>query len=99
MMEALLVGADSLGNIPEVLRCYGIRVARHVCGRNVAHQRRAALPGRPDVLILLTDFLGHNVMRHYRDRAAAQGIPVLACRRSATAVAQRLRHHGWRPLP
>ncbi|QEL57017.1 DUF2325 domain-containing protein [Chromobacterium paludis] len=98
-MEALLIGADSLGNIPEVLRSYGIRIARHVCGRNVAHQRRLALPGRPDVLILLTDFLGHNVMRRYRDSAVAQGIPVLACRRSATALEQRLRRHGWRPLP
>ncbi|AAQ58135.1 DUF2325 domain-containing protein [Chromobacterium violaceum] len=97
-MEALLVGADSLGNIPEVLSLYDIRIARHICGRNVAHQRKAALPGRPDVLILLTDFLGHNVMRHYRERAAALGIPVLACRRSATAVEQRLRHHGWRRL-
>ncbi|KIA80244.1 MULTISPECIES: DUF2325 domain-containing protein [Chromobacterium] len=97
-MEALLVGADSLGNIPEVLRSYDIRIARHICGRNVAHQRRAPLPGRPDLLILLTDFLGHNVMRNYRDSAAALGIPVLACRRSATAVEQRLRHHGWRRL-
>jgi hypothetical protein len=39
------------------------------------------------MLILLTDYLGHNAMRHYRDTAAAHGIPVLACRRSATAVA------------
>ena len=97
-MEALLVGADSLGNIPEVLQHYNIRIARHLCGRNVAHQRKTALPGKPDVLILLTDFLGHNVMRHYRDSAAALGIPVLACRRSATAVEQRLLHHGWRRL-
>jgi hypothetical protein len=43
------------------------------------------------MLILLTDYLGHNAMRHYRDTAAAHGIPVLACRRSATAVAERLR--------
>jgi hypothetical protein len=48
------------------------------------------------MLILLTDYLGHNAMRHYRDTAAARGIPVLACRRSATA-GRALAHDGWQP--
>ncbi|OWY37196.1 hypothetical protein CEK28_18050 [Xenophilus sp. AP218F] len=94
-MDAVLIGADTLGNIPQVLQHYNIRITRHICGRNAAHQRKVPLPGKPDLLILLTDFLGHNVMRHYRDSAVAQGIPVLACRRSATAVEKRLQHHGW----
>ncbi|OQS36994.1 hypothetical protein B0T40_08675 [Chromobacterium haemolyticum] len=98
-MNALLIGADSLGNIPAVLQSYDIRITRHICGRNVAHQRKAPLPGKPDLLILLTDFLGHNVMRNYRDSAHALGIPVVACRRSATAVERRLQYEGWRKLP
>jgi hypothetical protein len=96
-MDALLIGGDSLGQIPDVLALYDIRIARHITGRNTLHQRKLPLPKNTQMLILLTDFLGHNAMRHYRDTAAAHGIPVLACRRSATAVAERLRHDGWQP--
>ncbi|RQO65551.1 DUF2325 domain-containing protein [Aquitalea sp. FJL05] len=96
-MDALLIGGDSLGQIPDVLALYDIRIARHITGRNTQHQRKVPLPKNTQMLILLTDYLGHNTMRHYRDTAAAHGIPVLACRRSATAVAERLRHDGWQP--
>ena len=95
-MNALLIGADSLGKIPEILASYNIRIAQHISGRNTAHSRKTTLPKNTELLILLTDFLCHNAMRHYRDTAAARGIPVLACRRSATAVQHRLQHDGWK---
>jgi len=34
------------------------------------------------------DFLGHNVMRHFRDLARSQAVPVVACRRSSVCVAE-----------
>ena len=37
---AMLVGADTLGNIPAVLSGYGIEIHRHLTGRNSAHQRK-----------------------------------------------------------
>jgi hypothetical protein len=86
-MNAVVVGADRLGNIPETLAALGVRIALHIDGRHAAHQRR--LPGLPQgtqLLILLTDFLGHNVMRHFRDLARAQSVPV--CRRSSICVAE-----------
>ncbi|WP_333841103.1 DUF2325 domain-containing protein [Pelomicrobium sp.] len=90
-MNALIVGADRLGNIPAVLAALGIRVVDHVSGRQAAHQRRvAALSREVDLLILFTDFLSHNVMRGFRESARAQGIPVLACRRSASCLVQSL---------
>lgn len=86
-MKALLVGADRLGNIPRVLIEYGISVARHVSGREPAAQRaERELPAGTELLILFTDFLGHNVMRGYRDAARRQGTPVVACRRSTCSL-------------
>lgn len=90
-MNAYLVGADTLGNIPGVLADFGINIMKHVSGRNAAHQRK--LPGLPkgtDLLILFTDFLGHNVMRHYRELAAENDIRFVACRRSVCALTQSL---------
>ncbi len=75
-MNALLVGADRLGNIPDVLHNFGIRIAAHVSGRDTTHQRRSApLPSGIGVVILFTDFLGHNVMQRFREAAGKQGVP------------------------
>jgi hypothetical protein len=89
-MNALVVGADRLGNIPEVLAEFDIRIAAHVSGRQPGHQKRAALPADVQLVILFTDFLGHNVMRQFRDRARAQGLPVLCCRRSTASLRQAI---------
>lgn len=94
-MRALLVGADRLGNIPEVLANHGINIVGHVSGRNPAHQRRMPDSGRQaDLMILFTDFLGHNVMKQFRDLAARQGMRVLACRRSASCLVTSLAELG-----
>jgi len=93
-MRAMVVGGDRLGNIPALLRRHGIFVVRHVSGRDAADQRRVGtLPQGTDLLILFTDFINHNAMQGFRRAARAQGVPVVASRRSgaslATALAQR----------
>jgi len=91
-MNALVVGADRLGNIPDVLGGFGIRISEHVSGRQAAHQRRsAAISSDAQLVILFTDFLGHNVMRSFRSLAQAEGVPVIACRRSASCLSVSLK--------
>lgn len=90
-MNALIVGADRLGNIPDVLSGFGIRIAAHVSGRDTAHQRRnAPLPAGVGMVILFTDFLGHNVMQRFREAASREGAVVVCCRRSVCALQQAL---------
>ncbi|NMG29291.1 DUF2325 domain-containing protein [Aromatoleum evansii] len=90
-MDALIVGADRLGNIPNVLSEFGIRIAGHVSGRETAHQRRSAtLPAGIGMVILFTDFLGHNVMQRFREAASKEGAAVVCCRRSVCALQQAL---------
>lgn len=90
--DALIVGADRLGNIPEVLQQFGIRVAAHVSGRDSSHQRRsvASLPAGVGIVILFTDFIGHNVMQAFRDAASRAGVSFVCCRRSVCALQQAL---------
>jgi len=90
-MNALLVGADRLGNIPEVLDQFGIRIAAHISGRDSNHQRRSApLPAGIQMVILFTDFLGHNVMQRFREAAGREGVMLVCCRRSVCALQQAL---------
>jgi len=94
-MNAMLVGADTLGNIPAVLDSFGISIQRHLSGRNSSHQRKLdRLPAGTELLILFTDFLGHNVMRHFRALASQEDVRFIACRRSVCALKQSLSSAG-----
>lgn len=92
-MNAMVVGADRLGNIPDSLARLGITVRRHVTGRATVHQRVHSLPRGTDLLILFTDFLNHNAMKNYRNQAQSQGIPVIACRRSASCLVESVQRY------
>lgn len=90
-MNAVIIGADRLGNIPDALSALGIRVVEHISGRQASHQRRAsAIPCNTDLMILFTDFISHNVMKSFREVAQKEGVPVLACRRSVSCLVKSL---------
>jgi len=83
----LLVGADRLGNIESLLRKRGFAEQVHVKGRKPKMQRRwAGSMEKTRLMVLFTDFLGHNVMRAYRQLAKDNGVPVVACRRSTVSL-------------
>lgn len=95
-LSALIVGADRLGNIPDVLKVHNIRVSQHISGRDPSHQKKTlSLPSGTDLVILLTDFLGHNVMKTFRAAAEKAGVRVLACRRSVCSLRQALNQCGY----
>ncbi|MDN0073678.1 DUF2325 domain-containing protein [Crenobacter sp. SG2303] len=99
-MKALVIGADSLGNIPQLLAAYDIDISRHITGRNASHKRKpSSLPKGTDLMILFTDFLGHNVMHNFKALAQARGVPVVACCRSVCAVEAQLTSSGLRRCP
>lgn len=95
-VSAVIVGADRLGNIPAVLGLHNIKVKQHISGRDPAHQKRSLqLPSGTGLLILLTDFLGHNVMKTFRAAAQRSGVPVVACRRSVCSIQHALAQEGY----
>ena len=97
-LSAVVVGADRLGNIPDLLRGHNISITHHISGRDPAHQKKTlALPSGTEIVILLTDFLGHNVMKTFRSAAQKSGVRVVACRRSVCAMQQALEQCGLCP--
>lgn len=96
VQHAVVVGADRLGNIPHLLKGHNIAICHHISGRETAHQKKTPqLPSGTDLLILLTDFLGHNVMKAFRSAAQRSGIRVLVCRRSVCSLRQALAQGGF----
>ncbi|MGB3289504.1 MAG: DUF2325 domain-containing protein [Burkholderiaceae bacterium] len=96
LVSAVVVGADRLGNIPDLLKGHNIAIRHHISGRDPSHQKKTLqLPSGTELLILLTDFLGHNVMKTFRAAAQKAGIRVLACRRSVCSMKQALNQCGY----
>jgi hypothetical protein len=94
-LSAVVVGADRLGNIPDLLKGHNIAITHHISGRDPSHQKRGLqLPSGTQLVILLTDFLGHNVMKTFRQSAQRAGIRVVACRRSVCSMQQALTQCG-----
>jgi hypothetical protein len=80
-----------------VLKGHNISVGHHISGRDPSHQKKTLqLPSGTQLLILLTDFLGHNVMKTFRTAAQKGGIRVLACRRSVCSLKLALSQCGYR---
>jgi len=96
VVRAVVVGADRLGNIPGLLKEHNIAIRHHISGRDPAHQKKTLqLPSGTDLLILLTDFLGHNVMKTFRSAAQRSGVKVLVCRRSVCCMRRALLQSGY----
>ena len=93
-LSAVVVGADRLGNIPDLLKGHNISITHHISGRDPRIRRKRCNCPRTQLVILLTDFLGHNVMKTFRNAAQRGGIRVVACRRSVCSMQQALQQCG-----
>jgi hypothetical protein len=94
----LVVGADRLGNIEQVLKERGLSDFRHITGRQPKTQNGSAVNKlNPSAIILFTDFVGHNVMSNFRKLAKEQNVPFIACKRSVGELTKHLDKCGICP--
>lgn len=89
-MNALLIGADSLGNIPNVLNAYGIEHFTHITGRKKG-MRNTVIPSKVDIVIVFTDFVEHPVLKNIKAQARESNIPCVYSKRSVTHLSEKLR--------
>ncbi|HBC94502.1 MAG TPA: dihydroorotate dehydrogenase [Pelotomaculum sp.] len=80
-MTVLIVGADRLGSIPKRLQNEGVNKIIHWSGRSSSFQKKT-IPRNVDKIIVLCDFLNHNLMHSVKNRAKSCGIPVIYNKRS-----------------
>lgn len=92
----IVVGADRLGNIEGLLQERGLTNFKHFTGRNPKAQKSMPIStSGAKLMILFTDFVGHNVMRNFRKQAREHNIPFIACKRSVCELANCLDKQGF----
>lgn len=91
-MSILVVGADHLGDIAVHLKSMGCHALNHLKGRKNIHRRNLQIPEGTDLVLVMTDYVDHNIARSIRDRAKSLSIPVVFSKRSWTYLSQKLKN-------
>ncbi|MET3507905.1 hypothetical protein ABMB67_004026 [Halalkalibacter oceani] len=85
----LIVGADRLGSIPKKLEQMGFSEINHVSGRKVQMVKKE-IPAHIDLILVLTDFINHNLTSVLKKKAAEQDIPICYAKRSWCSIYQAI---------
>lgn len=89
-MSILVVGADHLGDIATNLKCLGCHSLTHLKGRKNIHRRNLQIPEGTNLVLVMTDFVDHNIARAIREKAKSLSIPVVFSKRSWACLSQKL---------
>lgn len=88
-MNALLIGADRLGNIPALLTEKGINEYTHWDGRKKG-MRKMKVPGDTDMIIVFIDFIEHRLTEKIKEVAKEESIPCIFSRRAVSDLSKKL---------
>ena len=91
MHSLLIIGADHLGVIPKKLFSLGFNEVLHISGRK-AQMVKKAIPENISYILILTDYVNHNLSTVIKQQAKKQDIPIFYAKRSWCSIFQTLQH-------
>jgi len=89
MSAILVIGGDRLGNIVDLLQQQGFEEIHHVTGRK-SSQTGVKIPSGVKMILVLTDFVNHNLAKTVKNQAKERSLPILFCKRSCSAISKAL---------
>ncbi|MFC0472665.1 DUF2325 domain-containing protein [Halalkalibacter kiskunsagensis] len=89
MKKMIIFGGDRLGVIPYKLSNQGFEVLSHINGRKT-NMVKVNIPEETDLVLVLTDYINHNVTNSIKKLANKKVIPVVYSRRSWSSIAKVL---------
>ena len=72
MQSLLIVGGDKLGNITKKLEQEGFKEVIHLNGRDTQMTRKE-IPRKVDLILVLTDYINHNISNVIKRKAQKTG--------------------------
>ncbi|KAA9021589.1 DUF2325 domain-containing protein [Niallia endozanthoxylica] len=87
MNSLLIIGGDDLGVIPDKLSSYGFDEILHTNGRKVKMVSKK-IPEHINCILVLTDFVNHNLSTVIKKRAKTKSIPIFYAKRSWSSIQQ-----------
>jgi hypothetical protein len=93
-MSIVVIGGDSLGSIEKNLYAMGVTELVHISGRKVSDRKNITLPSTTAFVLVLTDFINHNIVKSVKNVAKSQSIPMIFSKRSWRFVEEKLTAEG-----
>lgn len=90
-MSVLIIGGDKVHAVSNIIKEFGIEKIAHWTARNLKRGRKKnkPIPSHIQLVVMLTSFLNHNAMKHYRSEAKSKKIPVVYTK-SASCLKEEL---------
>lgn len=85
-MSILIIGGDKINNIKNVLGDLGADKINHWDARKKASACKKTIPHDTSCVIMLTTYLNHNTMKHYKSESKKLQIPLVCSKSSANCV-------------
>ena len=89
-ISVIIVGGDHLGSIPRELDKIGVTEIQHLTGRS-GQKMRDKIPENVDFIILLYDFVNHNLAYKIKKLAVNRKIPIVYAKRSWSSIYQKIK--------
>lgn len=89
-MSVVIIGGDRLGSIPKKLRLAGFDEIYRVSGRKRRKAQESCLPKDIDLVLVLTDYLNHNLMDTVKQEAKDRNIRLIFARRSWSSIYKKI---------
>lgn len=75
-MSVLVIGGDKISRLNTILSSLGVEKTHHWNSRKNATTHKK-LPSGIDLVVMMTDFLNHNAMYHFKKEAKKSEIPFI----------------------
>lgn len=90
MKYLMIAGGDRIEPIVERLQQQGLMVITHLDGRKPKVTIKE-IPSKVDVVLILTDYISHNLSMIVKKKAQEKSIPVYFSKRSWTSISCELK--------
>lgn len=85
-MSVLVIGGDNISKITDVLKHLGAQKVKHWDARKKASACKKIIPADINCVVMLTSFLNHNAMKHFKTEAKKRNLPVVCSKQSVNCI-------------
>lgn len=85
-MSVLVIGGDKIDSIRSMLNIFGVSSIIHWDARKKASVCKKIIPIDIECVVMLTSFLNHNAMKHFKSEAKKRELPIICSKHNSSCL-------------
>jgi hypothetical protein len=87
-LSVLIIGGDKISSIKNTLTSLGVKKIHHWDARKKASACKKVIPSDISCVVMLTSYLNHNTMKHFKTESKKRDLPLVCSKSSVSCVYQ-----------